>query len=673
MNRAIFWGNYGCCVQGTLERMVNTLKKVRSSKRFPLAITGFLSFLLMLGLHKFFLSLPSTSNDRPYLDINLRLVLAIFLILLVCSQYLIKNRRWKNAVAIGLLSVFLSGSIIFSLKDIPYGLNGIRGDQSLRTAYITKFANYPGYVDLAYKDLPSFYPPLYYYILGKAAIIVQKAPYLMNRWGLFATVFSLPYITYALWNSIVGEKKAVAVSYILLLIQWWYKPSGWLSLMMFVPWWLYYVEGVSLAGLTKKRWRYLFVGAILGSLIFQVYYYWFFVGGMSLLVAFFNHANPSDQGAKGHLLESVTQLASKLPVLLLTMLFSGMYWIPYLSSMVQTGGWEQLQTRNFSLSQAVLPFPFLDFSIEGAVWLLGFVYLLITFRKKKLSLALINLLIAVYLWYGLGFVGVLIDKPLMANISQNIMLYSLSIAFVLGAEKIFEKRSWEQVGLPNGRGVCIVASVVLIAFFGQKTVDALATSELLENAKKTNYPSEQISAFLAMVEHHDQGRVILADPNYQYLSVYLPTYQFLSWSIHYSHPAALYKERVEFLLKASQLDNPALFAAAIMNNKYSHIDYIIPEMEVGKYRITYDVDTFPYGEREIAYLLFEPDIFDDEYFTKKERNELLLLFPNYENDPIDSMNAFLESGAKNSEFGAREEVAAFFNDFDRYLVDLSRE
>ena len=29
-----------------------------------------------------------------------------------------------------------------------------------------------------------------------------------------------------------------------------------------------------------------------------------------------------------------------------------------------------------------------------------------------------------------------------------------------------------------------------------------------------------------------------------------------------------------------------------MNNKYSHIDYIIPVTEIGKYRITYHVDKF---------------------------------------------------------------------------------
>ena len=622
-------------------------------------------------MHKFFLSLPTTSNNRPYLDINLRLLLAIFLLLLVFSQYFIKNPRWKNVAAIGLLSLFLSGVILFTLTDIPYGLNGIRGDQSLRTAYITKFANYPGYVDFAYKDLPSFYPPLYYYLLGKAAILLQKAPYLMNRWGLFVTAFSLPYITYALWNSIVGEKKAVAVSYILLLIQWWYKPSGWLSLMMFVPWWLYYVEDISLMGLPKKRWLHVFVGAIVGSFIFQVYYYWFFIGGASLLVAFFNHANSSGQGIKGYFLKRVNQLTNKLPVLLLTILFSGVYWIPYLSSMVQTGGWEQLHARNFSLSHAIIPFPFLDFSIEGAVWLFGFVYLLITFRKKKLSLALINLFIAVYLWYGLGFVGVLIDKPLMANISQSIMLYSLSVAFVLGLEKIFEKRLWQRVGLPNGRRVFVVAVAVLIAFFGQKTVDALATSDLLENAKKTSYPGEQISAFLAMVDHHDQGGVILGDANYQYLSVYLPTCQFLSWSIHYSHPAALYKERVDFLLKASQLENPALFAAAIMNNKYSHIDYIIPETEIGKYRITYHVDTFPYGEREIGYILFDPEVFDEKFFAKKEQDEQFLFVPRYENNPIESLDAFLESEATNGEFGTRQEIAEFFNEFNQYIVKLN--
>src|SRR6476659_6804467 len=69
------------------------------------------------------------------------------------------------------------------LKPNAFAPLGAVADQSYRTAYLTKFAHHWGLVDYAYKDLPSFYPPLFFWVLGRLSALLGVAPWKMLKVG----------------------------------------------------------------------------------------------------------------------------------------------------------------------------------------------------------------------------------------------------------------------------------------------------------------------------------------------------------------------------------------------------------------------------------------------------------------------------------------------------------
>lgn len=570
---------------------------------------------------------PSEIGHHPMVDTWLRIGLLIFVGLLGASLVWIKNETVRLNIAVGLLSLFFTVTVMLVLKNSFYALGGVNGDQSFRTAYITKFANFSGLIDFTYHGLPSFYPPLYYFLLGKLSLLLQTPPYVMSKYGLMMTVFFLPYITFGLWSLIVGQKKAVVITYVMVLLPVWYKPSGWIALYLFVPWWLFFIVGISGKPINRKWW-YFITGGILGSIIFQTFYFLFLVGGMSLILDYVFKKFFVRQTSV-----SLNHYVNPLIMLIITALLSSYYWFPFLRSMYTTGGWEQYQGLDYSAGNAAIDFSFFTFSITGIVALCGLVYLLITYKSEKLSYQLLMLEISAYLILILNFIGAVIERPFKGNNAMTLGSYVLFISAFILLYTLWQDRFWDRICTEHGKTIFYVFLILLFIFVGQELVDTLASSSLVENALNTKYPELLIKAFSEMSGENYSGKVVLADGSYQELAVYLPVFEFISWNIHYSHPAGLYRERVDFLDKLSQVENPALFAGFLMNNRYSKIDYILLVPEEEAYRMKYSDHDFP-NQPDTKFLNFPKELFSEQYFIKRVYRNYELFIPIYENDPM---------------------------------------
>ena len=251
------------------------------------AILSFSSCLLVvlctLGLSFLIDHAPASIATHPWLDVWFELGVGGFvgLLLLIFALPLPDEVRFE--LAVGTVGLFLTTALALMLKNTPYTVGAVTGDQRFYTYSVTKFAAYAGYVDAVYRDLPTFYPPLYYYILGRLAALLHVEPYHMMKTGLLATTFVMPYFSTWLWRRIVDYKLAVAAAFVMVIYQQWFKPAEWLTLVLFIPWWLYWVEDVGQQRPVTWRGqlRWWLLGGLLGALIFQTYYYWFFI------VAFF--------------------------------------------------------------------------------------------------------------------------------------------------------------------------------------------------------------------------------------------------------------------------------------------------------------------------------------------------------------------------------------------------
>ncbi|MHA1235302.1 MAG: arabinofuranosyltransferase [Promethearchaeota archaeon] len=571
----------------------------------------------------FFISAaPVGIANSPWVDVLLRILLISFVGSIALVYWLPLEDALKFDIAIGLLSIFLSTAVFLIHKNTPYSYNGISGDQGFRTSIITKFANLPGYVDFIYKELPSFYPPLYFYILGKIASLWNIEPYQMIKYGLLGVVFLLPFITQKLWELVTSKKNATIISFIILAERAWYSPIEVMSLFMFVPWWLYFIAGVGTSqGMKNRIWRFV-IGGILGSIIFQTYYYWFFIGGISLIVELVLKRQLFNNEQYNSLLDKLLMLGS-------TALFSSMYWGPYLYSMFVTGGWEPLQNRWFSQYMVTLQLPFMELSITGLLFLGGLVYLLVNFQRDRISFHLFSLFIASYAWFALGYVGAVANRPFLAVKANHIVWYVLCIAAAISLMHLRKQKFF--VKFHNSRLVFLLVMVSLLTWFSQQTV----SSNLYlywETTLKTEYPDDLLSAFHAMTNGDYKNKVILT--NDKRLPIYLPVYKFISWNAHLSHPAGLFHKRIDFLERLSTTTDPEIFATALMNNKYSKIDYIMLLQDGNSWRLNYSDDNFPRGTKGKS-ILFSNELFQEAFFSSKEQDGRILFIPLYSNNPID--------------------------------------
>jgi len=584
--------------------------------------------LLLFLLHILVRTLPAEAGINPYLGASLRLwVFSLFTIsALIISK--VKNEESRGDLFAMVLGLCFAGIVLLGLKNTSYTLNGVSGDQGFQTAQVTKFSSYSGAVDFAYKDLPPFYPPLYFFVLGKTAGLLGIEPYRMLKYGLIATAFILPFLTRKVWFWIQPGVFSFAAIFSLLFFQEWYKPFEWLSLVIFIPWWLHFVDGVGVKK-NKRNPLWIILGGLLGAMLFSTYYYWFFIGGISLLIRFLLRATSWADGRDN----SKDIRASRVFVLVGTAIFSLPYWGPLVASMWTTGGWVSLQNRYFLAEFNNLRFPFLEFSVTGVIMLAGLVYLLQSFRRSTLSFGLLTLLIAAYAWQVFGYLAFLFQYPLLSFKSRDFVWYVLGLAAVLGVFELMSKVSRSATLRKRWGSVIVGGTVALLLFYGQVIAVNFSDNELLPPALETTFPKELVSNYKAALSNQYLNHVVLGDSGVSELSIYLPVFQFLSWAAVYSHPAGLYNERVDFLQQLSNAENPDWFAAALMNNRYSHIDEIILLPKEDGFIFGYLPENLPERSRT-EHIFFPGDLFAPAYFFRKNFGEYVLFTPNYANNPL---------------------------------------
>ena len=170
-----------------------------------------------------------------------------------------RRRRWRRAgdpplagrrepataatrgwLVTGLVGAFLAAGAALVLSGTDFPPLGIALDQGFRAASVTKYAHTLALVDFAYKDLPAFYPPLFFWVLGRGAAWLGVEPYE----ALKARGARLRGRCAARRRSRSGRGHPrshgwrVAVAVGALAFQDWYEPYAWLAVVVFVPWWL---------------------------------------------------------------------------------------------------------------------------------------------------------------------------------------------------------------------------------------------------------------------------------------------------------------------------------------------------------------------------------------------------------------------------------------------------
>ena len=552
--------------------------------------------------------------------IILILTLSFLFVFVILNQTDSRNNFFKVNYKRNLIlfTIFNFAGYLFLFYNTHWGYNGLAGDNFYRTAYITQMAHSGYPQDFAYKGLSAFYAPFYWYCLALVAIIFQIPPYKMVRIGLLITCFIMPIILFEMWKKIYEEKISFVITIIcsIYLINI-YSPDHMIAALLFIPYFLYYFENCTNKEFTKKDYM---IGGIIGSISFCTYFLYFLIIPIYFLLTLIQDSNKFKRNLK-HRLYTIISL----------IIFSSWFWAPLLRDILLIG-FESHQNRYFY--PELLRYPvlyFLGVSISSIFSTIGLIYIIRKYKLDKDIKIFGNLLIAIHIGFYLGFIGIIINLPIMHErimvISGYILMISSSIFYVksfyfISKNEILKKnkidRNFHQIE------IFILISIMIIQLNSHWTY--IQSTEGYEAAKGGNSMREIRDVF----EELDYEDKVFLTSEWK-VAMFLPIYVFLLPNPYYSHPSAQYNRRVEFLIELSKSDTSKEFYDKIINNEYGPIDYFYLDLEDNNTKLVLDVaaETYPHG-REYFEIEFDVELFKDEdYFEEIIIDEKLIYRTKY--------------------------------------------
>ena len=284
-----------------------------------------------------------------------------------------------------------------------------------------------------------------------------------------------------------------AVLATLLLFQSWYRLHSWLGVAVFIPWWLWAVLGVGRAPARGARRAHRRVGDRRGA-------------GLRLLLPLRPRgdrsraaagAAPVGRGPRGMALPPIDLRRAGI-VLGGSAVLSAPYWGPLILSVLRNGG--QVGFNRFYTSDFVdVRFRFLTFDVVGVAMLFGLVSLLVTARRSTVSVALLALLAAAFVYYLADYVGVLANFPLLSTEANDVADAVLAAGAGIGAVQLWRAaHGSETLRARLGRsGITAIAAVTatVVGFsLAQTAVEAIPYVAQQRAARVPTAPARRLPA-----------------------------------------------------------------------------------------------------------------------------------------------------------------------------------
>ena len=154
----------------------------------------------------------------------------------------------------------------------------------------------------------------------------------------------------------------------------------------------------------------------------------------------------------------------------------------------------------------------------------------------------------------------------------------------------------------------------------------------VQKALEAHPPQDQLTALDKLTQQQYLNKDFLLGNDYADLMAYRPFYTFIPWTATFSHPAGRLHDRLDFLERLATTSDPALFAAAFMNNRYSKLDYVLLDAKANAWQFSFKDINFP--NRTISRIVnFEKQLLAALLQAQSEAG-LTLFTPLYANNPF---------------------------------------
>src|SRR3989344_1874367 len=536
----------------------------------------------------------------------IKLLFYAFIALGICFYFRFK----KPILFVGLISLFSAGSYFFLSLHSQLPWWGLQGDEIFVFAFLEKAASGRFFSDFFYPGLPPFYPPLYFWAAGGLGYLFKLNGVQAGRLGVFLVLFLLPLAVYfwqwLFWrkreeDKLLGWQLVLAPALVMVVAEpaaIIFKPYEFVSAVLIVLWSVFLLDDLFYQTLGRLK---IMIYGLTGGLLFLTFYFWFFP--IFLALALFKLFCPA----------KIPYYFGRLAAIaLLVIAISLPYTWPLFNSYLAFGS-DNWQPAFFIPEDLNLYLPFFNFSIFGLAALAGLSAIIFYWKKARFK-ALGLLLLSAYVWQLINLLAIIVFQA--PFLPQKPFLFfggaAISMALAFGLAEFINDKIKNQ-NIMSGLfilGWIILASQLLGGSFMD---DPGARKQFL--AVKQPLREEYLDLIEGLESIDNLSELTVLSSGLGEVSAFLPLNYYISYNIHFSHPAAGFFDRFYFISNLTAASSAKDFYQKLKMAPLGPIDALLLLKGDGFYPINFWLDKYPLGAGGEE-LRLSADLINERYFAK---------------------------------------------------------
>ncbi len=533
-------------------------------------------------------------------------------------------RRGRQALGWLAAVVFTSTFSVVTLA-MPLGatklyLFGISVDQQFRTEYLTRLTDSPRLHDMTYLGLPPFYPPGWFWLGGRAAAWTGLPAWEMYKpWAITSIAVAVA-VALVLWNKMLRFEYAVLVTLAGAAVTLAYsspEPYAAMITMLLPPVLILTWSGLR-AGYpphppadVPAEWeshdrhagerdaRFPLAGALTGALAgartaarrgwgaivgaglflgFAATFYTLLVAYTAFTVTLMAVLLAASRAVKHAGVKAALSPLTRLAVIgVIAAAIASITWTPYLRRALYHPAGESRSAFHYLPGDgAELSFPMLQFTLLGALCLLGTLWLVVRATKSTRAGALAIGVVAVYAWSILSMLSTLALTTLLSFRLQPTLTVLLATAgvfgFIEGAQALGRAaQGWHTIVYPVATAVGLAGTVA----FSQDIPEVLRPDITVAYTDTDGHGDrgdrrapgaakyyEAVDAAITQATGKPRDETVVLTADYSFLSYY-PYWGFQGLTPHYANPLAQFSARAAAIEAWSKLETSEQFTHAL--------------------------------------------------------------------------------------------------------------
>jgi Arabinofuranosyltransferase N terminal/Arabinofuranosyltransferase A C terminal len=532
-----------------------------------------------------------------------------------------------TGVAAGGYAAWVGITLAISYTGTPFGDSGLRGDAARLAAMATRYSDTWLPVDGFVPSVPTEYPPLYPWLLGRISNVLDLPAWSLMSHSEVLLMSAAVLLGFLCWNGLVPPPVALALA---VIPPWVFgqprKSYEIVVLAVFVPW--------VIRTLTNRPRReggfHWLVGGVIGGLMIQVYQGYFLFSAIGLAAVIILTWRRADE--RGRYVRHV------MGVVVTAFVVAAWYLLPFLYGTFAIGG---ERVNDYYISTPIIDQPLgLGFlsapfsSLEATLEILGLVGILWFARSQWWAPPFLAIAAGAYVFRWLMVLVFTVNGHTMylhyTSRLISTVLISGGVLTIVTVAAIMTRERWPPAQRSRIGLLAICALVVAAAFGGLRlwmpfppgmaSVDrgdveasanlvTFAHAEPLPDGNLPRYRPPEITVRWFPVEPIERTveRELGDDARPVTLAIDERLFAYLPWEAYVPvhRPAANtfvhYDDRVEELRRLAAIRDPDEFASATQDTPYGGIDvFVLRERGPG----------WAWGD-----VFFQREQFDDKYWA----------------------------------------------------------